>query len=134
MAKKKQKAGANNATIRDWINGQPKERRSGLRAALSELRKLHREDRSTQLTWWHEVGVQVNAFFPKGTRNYGGNVAKLLAKALVDGEDAVTRVSNLLWKARKVAQNLSKQEVRVWSKKWNSRGEPLSAYHVHKVV
>jgi predicted nuclease of restriction endonuclease-like (RecB) superfamily len=73
------------------------------------------------------------SFFPDG-RNYGAKVNELLAKDLTVVEAEVKGVSNLFWKARNVARNLSKAEARAWSKKQNERGDPLSAYHVLKLV
>lgn len=133
MANKKRIGPPKYPDIESWISDQPKQQQSDLLAALTSIRKLHRESRSTDLTWWYDVGVQVDKFFSEG-RNYGAKVNELLAKDLTVVEAEVKGLSNLFWKARNVARNLSKAEARAWSKKRNERGDPLSAYHVLKLV
>jgi hypothetical protein len=63
MAKKKRTTDPKYPDIESWISEQPKVQQTKLRAALTSICKLHRESRSTDLTWWHDIGVQVDKFF-----------------------------------------------------------------------
>jgi hypothetical protein len=130
MAKKKANK---DGDIRSWIAQQPRKQRPAFHSALAELRKAYLKSETTSIPWWHEVGDHVSAFFPNDDRQYGSNITVLLAHELAGDEPSkvIKRVSDVLWQARIIARNLNKSEVKSWAKKENSKGRPLSAYHVH---
>ncbi|PHS02275.1 MAG: hypothetical protein COA78_21565 [Blastopirellula sp.] len=133
MKTSKSSGGHKPADIRNWITNQPSKQRTQLRSALRGLRKAFKEKSSTDLLWWHEVGTYVNEFFPTGKRQYGTNMTELLASELTkDGPKAITRISNDLWQARKIARNLTKQEAKNWTKKQKTKS--LSANHFYILV
>jgi len=135
MAKKRPKSKHDQTDMSEWIAGQPPGRRRGLRAALSGLRRAYDARESESLLWWHQVGGLVTEFFADGGRQYGDNVMEMLARELgaVD-VDAVRRISNTLGQARSIAKTLTLREAKSWAKKRNSKGRPLSAYHIIAVA
>ena len=135
MAKSKQRSDRPDNGIRSWLSRQPTAQRPALKAALISLRQAYRQKETTSIPWWHEVGGQVATFFPEDGRQYGSELAELLACELgAVVETDVKRVSNDLWKARKIARTITCKQAAAWSKKRNAKGRPLSAYHVHSLV
>ena len=134
MAKKRPKSKHAQTDMSEWIAGQPPGRRRGLRTALSGLRRAYDARESESLLWWHQVGGLVTEFFADGGRQYGDNVMEMLARELGADVDAVRRISNTLGQARTIAKTLTLREAKSWAKKRNSKGRPLSAYHIIAVA
>ena len=135
MAKKRPKSKRHQTDMSEWIAGQPPGRRRGLRTALSGLRRAYDARESESLLWWHQVGGLVTECFADGGRQYGDNVMEMLAGKLgADDDKAVRRISNTLGQARTIAKTLTLREAKSWAKKRNSKGRPLSAYHIIAVA
>jgi hypothetical protein len=76
-----------------------------------------------------------SVFFPDGTRHYSDKVIALLADKLVPNPDTkIERVFNIIWQARQIARSLTKEQIKDWAKKRDSKGRPLSASRVHRLV
>jgi hypothetical protein len=135
MAKKRPTSKRDQSDMSKWIAGQPPGRRRGLRTALSSLRKAFAARESESLLWWHHTGGLVAEFFPDGGRQYGSNVMELLARDLgAADEKAIRSMSNTLWQTRTIAKTLTLREAKSWAAKRNSKGRPLSAYHISTVA
>lgn len=120
--------------IQEWINRQAG-RKGELQAALRRLLVEFRKRETTNPLWWHAVGTDVLRFFPDGTRHYSDKVIALLADKLVPNPDTkIERVFNIIWQARQIARSLTKEQIKDWAKKRDSKGRPLSASRVHRLV
>ena len=132
MAKKKS---PKYADIHEWIAEQPPRRQAKLTRSLDELHDWY-EHKEDGVLRWYEIGARISEFFPKdGGRDYGGNLIGLLADSL-DPDRTLGRNAfrNQLWEFRKIANGLSRAKARAWAEKRNRKEEPLTLFHVSKLL
>ena len=121
--------------INAWIKSQPVTKRHELRTLLSEMKKLLKRPERDDFAWWHGVGTRALEFFPKGDRQYGTSVVELLADYFQPGRKRADKTTtNLLYRARQLADTFSLQEVRALGKKRTASGDPLTLYHVTSLL
>ncbi len=121
--------------INAWIKSRPVTERRELRKLLSEIKKLLKRPERDDFAWWHGVGTRVLDFFPKGDRQYGTGVVELLADYFQPGrEQADKTTTNLLYRARQLADTFTLREVRELAKKQTASGDPLTRCHVTSLL
>lgn len=104
------------------------EQRKALQPRLDELLRLYREPRTTDLGWWHAVGVCVNDLLPSDRREYGLSIESIADK-LKPGRDRNTKkLTVFLYRFRDFAMKFRKTDVRKLEAR--IRAGQISADHV----